>query len=90
MKKVKNRFIHIFTLLIIKVYFLDYNGATVFGKLRSTYSKWAAYRKIKTLPVPEQEVTKAFILLVLAFIVDIFIVRDIYIILKELSRDYKS
>ncbi len=63
---------------------------SVFGKLTSTYSKWLIYRNIKALGVSEQEVIKAFIFFVLALIVDVFIFRDICIILKELSKDYKS
>lgn len=88
MKKIINRFIHIFTLFIIN-FSLNYNGMRVYGGTGSLYSKWLDYNRIKaTRGVLQSSIREAFIFMVLTLIVDIFLIRDIYIILKELKKDY--
>ena len=90
MKKIINRFIHLFTLFIIN-FSLNYNGVRVFGGTGSLYSKWIGYNRIKAIRgVSQSSIREAFIFMLLTLIVDIFIIRDIYIILKELKKDYKN
>ena len=88
MKKIINRFIHLFTLFIIN-FSLNYNGVRVFGGTGSLYSKWIDFNRIKAIRgVSQSSIREASIFMLLTLIVDIFIIRDIYIILKELRKDY--
>ena len=90
MKKIINRFIHLFTLFIIN-FSLNYNGVRVFGGTGSLYSKWIGYNRIKAIRgVSQSSIREASIFMLLTLIVDIFMIRDIYIILKELKKDYKN
>lgn len=89
MKKIINRFIHLFTLFIIN-FSLNYNGVRVFGGTGSLYSKWIDFRIKAIRGVLQSSIREASIFMLLTLIVDIFIIRDIYIILKELKKDYKN